>query len=241
MSNQYIKPTLPLKVATGIINSTHRSVESASSQANTASTASGLWSAQTQPTYDLDFSQFLTPEGGGYDFDVLFQNVLSANLGAGGPAGPSHDIMFPPLNVPTYSAPLAQPNASGDYPSPEVETEPGGNWACSNMHSVPSPMEPFPFVEPKQDRASGSEDNDGEIVTLMRNELTHLIKTDVKRPTSTPRNHPCPTCGRNFTRRFNMLTHLKTHDKTRYFLRKSLTFIDLGHTPASFAKSVFTA
>jgi predicted RNA-binding Zn-ribbon protein involved in translation (DUF1610 family) len=82
-----------------------------------------------------------------------------------------------------------------------------------------------PFAEFKIEEATSAEGQmisvEEDTVTLTRKELNDLIKTSKSSnektgAASTPRNHPCPDCGRNFTRRFNMLTHLKTHDKSRY-------------------------
>lgn len=105
-----------------------------------------------------------------------------------------------------------------------------------------------PFAEFKIEEATSAEGQmisvEEDTVTLTRKELNDLIKTSKSSnektgAASTPRNHPCPDCGRNFTRRFNMLTHLKTHDKSRYVTIELLTFVDLDPTRASIVKRRF--
>lgn len=49
-----------------------------------------------------------------------------------------------------------------------------------------------------------------------------------RRSSDTERRHACPSCGRSFVRRFNMITHMKTHDKTRYLSPCPITLTIVG-------------
>jgi ribosomal protein L37AE/L43A len=108
--------------------------------------------------------------------------------------------------IPLDAAPVANDIGTGYMPS-NVDS-----WSdANNMFQA----EGFAEVKLEESDINCVEDD---TVTLTRKELNDLIKSsDVKTgDASTPRHHPCPNCGRNFTRRFNMMTHLKTHDKSRY-------------------------
>jgi hypothetical protein len=151
--------------------------------------SNGLWSAHAQPAYDLDFSQFLSPElNEGY----YLNRVLSADLVADVTLESPLDF----LNL--YSAPLMP---GGHFLSPvdywPIEYDP---------HKVAA--ETSVQVEPKQEITS--DDNKEDVVSV---EAVPLIRKE-----KGPKEkifHPCPQCARKFSRRFNMITHMKTHDKDR--------------------------
>jgi hypothetical protein len=132
----------------------------------------GLYSSQNQPIYDLDFSQFLSPElNVSYDIN----RVLSAELIA--------DAMSAPLDI-----------------EQESVLSPVGAWLCEYY---PPPL--------------ASLEQEVEVVAVVtRMERNDLIKSAVEKNPISDTIHSCPQCDRKFTRRFNMLTHMKTHDKSRF-------------------------
>lgn len=59
---------------------------------------------------------------------------------------------------------------------------------------------------------------DDEVVTLTVKQLNQLIGKNDRKSSANAKRYSCPSCGRAFARRFNMMTHLKTHDKSRYLV-----------------------
>jgi hypothetical protein len=170
-------------------------------------TTNGLWSAQNQPTYALNFSQFLSsssPEmNGGYDFNT-FHPLEQCVLG-----GPTvGNFMFHPRDLlHLYSTPLSTPYAlsGGLLPSP-VDV-----WPREYSSSPEGALKPEVVIKEEVVRVVADK-----AVKVKRKKDTHLIKCSATKSPASNANHSCPQCDRKFTRRFNMMTHLKTHDKSRY-------------------------
>jgi hypothetical protein len=171
-NHQHIVTTSPY-----IINPTQDEVSIHRSVPTTAT--NGVWSAQTQPTYDLDLSQILSSKlNRGYDFNrVLTSDVIA-------------DVMLTPLDLKQDSI-----------------LSPVGEWLREYY--------PPPLASLKQEVVVKEEIMS--VVTVMtRMERNETIQNSDEKNTISKRRHSCPKCDRMFTRRFNMITHMKTHDTTRY-------------------------
>jgi hypothetical protein len=190
MTNTSHNTGSPLNVATAssIINTTQpQTLLSASAS---TSPTNDLWSAHSQPAFDLDFGQFLSPEenklNGVYDVNALFNSQEQSGL-----LDLAGDVTFHPLdlNPYIYSTTLASPaRVAGDFVN-----SPDDAW--SNEYYNPA-VDSFLEVNVKE---------------VVREEENVISERKEK-----VRRHSCPLCDRKFTRHFNMKTHLKTHDKSRY-------------------------
>jgi hypothetical protein len=149
----------------------------------------GLSSSHTQPTYDLDFSQFLSPEPNGRWYD--FNRVLTSDLVA--------DIIPTTLDLEQDSA-----------------FSPVGAWLSEYYLPGPTPQAALKQEVVINEEKVVKEDVASVATVMTRMESIELIQSSDEKNSVSNAIHSCPQCDRKFTRRFNMLTHMKTHDKSRY-------------------------